>query len=145
VISAAACAHVAVAFAAFWVWFGARIFNRRERWAKWTLAAVVGLPALYVASFGPACWMTAQTWNHSGAPSRQRGMSIYFPLGAIAFESRTKSGACLSWWIQAGLPSAEHLAVVPMNIDETEFLVVMAGPDIHNHFRLQTATEYVFE
>jgi hypothetical protein len=48
---------LAVAFAAFCVWLAVRIINRRDRWAKWTLAAVVGLPVLYVASFGPACWL----------------------------------------------------------------------------------------
>src|SRR5436190_1964410 len=48
---------LAVAFAAFCVWLTVRIVNRRGRWAKWTLAAVVGLPVLYVASFGPACWL----------------------------------------------------------------------------------------
>jgi hypothetical protein len=45
---------LAVAFAAFCVWLTVRVVNRRERWAKWTLAAVVGLPLLYVLSFGPA-------------------------------------------------------------------------------------------
>lgn len=50
---------LAVAFTAFCVWLTVRIVNRRERWAKWTLAGVVGLPVLYVASFGPACWITS--------------------------------------------------------------------------------------
>jgi hypothetical protein len=45
-----------VTFAALCVWLTVRIINRRERWAKWTLAAVIGLPVLYAASFGPACW-----------------------------------------------------------------------------------------
>ncbi len=45
---------LAVAFAAFCIWLTVRIVNRREQWAKWTLAAVVGLPVLYVLSFGPA-------------------------------------------------------------------------------------------
>ena len=47
---------MAVAFAAFCVWLGVRFYNRRERWAKWTLAGVVVLPVLYVASYGPAMW-----------------------------------------------------------------------------------------
>jgi hypothetical protein len=47
-----------VAYAAFCVWLSVRIVNRRERWAKWTLAVVVGLLVLYVASFGPACWFS---------------------------------------------------------------------------------------
>ena len=46
---------LAIAFTAFFVWLMVRIINRRERWAKWTLAAVVGLPGLYVLRFGPAC------------------------------------------------------------------------------------------
>src|SRR6476646_6118419 len=46
---------VGVAFAAVCVWLCVRIVNRGERWAKWTLAATVGLPVLYVASFGPTC------------------------------------------------------------------------------------------
>ena len=45
----------AVAFAAICVWLTVRVVNRRERWAKRTLATVVGLPLLYVASFGPMC------------------------------------------------------------------------------------------
>jgi len=46
-----------VAFAAFCVWLAVRIVNRRERWAKWRLSVVVALPVLYLASFGPACWL----------------------------------------------------------------------------------------
>jgi hypothetical protein len=47
--------------AAFCVWLGVRIVNRRERWAKWTAAGTVVLPALYVLSFGPACWISSRT------------------------------------------------------------------------------------
>jgi len=46
-----------VAFAALCVWLAVRIVNRRERWARWTLAALIGLPVAYFASFGPACWL----------------------------------------------------------------------------------------
>jgi hypothetical protein len=58
---ALALAIIGVAFAAFCVWLGVRIINRRERWAKWTLAAVICLPLLYALSFGPACWITSRT------------------------------------------------------------------------------------
>jgi hypothetical protein len=51
-------AALAVAFAAFCVWLTARIFNSRERWAKWTLAAAVGVPVLYVLSFGAVIWLS---------------------------------------------------------------------------------------
>lgn len=42
---------LAVAFAALCVWLGVRIFNRRERWAKWTAVAVIMLG--YPLSIGP--------------------------------------------------------------------------------------------
>ncbi len=48
---------LAIAFAAFCVWLGVRIVNRRERWAKRT-AAVVALALVYPISFGPAGWIT---------------------------------------------------------------------------------------
>jgi len=76
---------LAVAFAAFCVWLGVRIFNRRERWAKWTLAAVVGLPLLYVASFGPACWWFSPRVGLTGdcvdVPA------VYLPIGRIYIEA----------------------------------------------------------
>jgi hypothetical protein len=39
-------AVASVAFAAFCIWLGVRIVNRKERWAKWTLAGalIVGCP-----------------------------------------------------------------------------------------------------
>ena len=54
---AIALAIFGAAYAGCFVWLTIRVINRRERWAKWTLLAVVGLPVLYVASFGPACWL----------------------------------------------------------------------------------------
>src|SRR6185369_425653 len=52
---------LAVAFAAFCVWLTVRVVNRRERWAKRTLAVTLSLPLLYVLSFGPACWLFSST------------------------------------------------------------------------------------
>jgi len=48
---------LAVAMAAFCLWLGVRIVNRRERWAKRLFATIIGVPLLYVLSFGPACWL----------------------------------------------------------------------------------------
>lgn len=48
---------LSVVFAALCVWLVVRIVNRKQRWAKWTLAGVVGVPVLYVASFGPIVWL----------------------------------------------------------------------------------------
>jgi hypothetical protein len=66
-----------VAFAAFCVWLTVRIVNRQRRWAKWTLAVVVGVPALYVVSFGPACWLSDRKMIQRSVPSR-----LYNPLAS---------------------------------------------------------------
>jgi hypothetical protein len=72
---------LAVAFAAFCVWLAVRIFNRRERWAKWTLAAAIGLPVLYVLSFGPACWITSRRFD-------TQLTGFYWPIGWVMLEGR---------------------------------------------------------
>jgi hypothetical protein len=49
---------LAVAFAALCVWLGVRVFNRRERWAKWTAAvALVVAFVVYPLSAGPFVWL----------------------------------------------------------------------------------------
>jgi hypothetical protein len=40
-----------VAMAAFCVWLGVRIVNRRERWAKWTAVAFILVVAAIPASY----------------------------------------------------------------------------------------------
>ena len=51
----------AVALAAFVVWLTIRIVNRRERWAKWTLVAVVVVAFVgYPMSIGPVRWLVGR-------------------------------------------------------------------------------------
>ena len=57
-----------VAFAAFCVWLTVRIVNRRELWAKWTLALTIFVT--YPLSFGPACRMLDQ---RNGTPITYAG------------------------------------------------------------------------
>jgi hypothetical protein len=85
-----------VAFACFCVWLTVRIVNRRERWAKWTLAMVVGLPVLYVASFGPACWFTSRT--HIGIVNLP---TVYRPILSAMSESRN-AARVVRWYSGAG-------------------------------------------
>ena len=86
---------VGVAFAALCVWLTVRIVNRRERWAKWTLAAVVSLPVLYVASYGPACWWFSGVYGPSSSNGSKvrRVPQIYRPIvwTAIAIGARTEA------------------------------------------------------
>ncbi len=73
---------VMIVFAALSVWLTIRIVNRRERWAKWTLATVVALPILYVASFGPACWLVSRIESFDSELPE-----IYTPIGWLCWKS----------------------------------------------------------
>ena len=55
-------AAIGVAFAAFCVWLGVRIFNRRERWAKWTALAIAAVLAAYPLGIKPAVWLMEREW-----------------------------------------------------------------------------------
>ena len=77
------CAISAIAFTASCVWLMVRIVNRRERWAKRTLAGVIGIPVLYVASFGPACWISSRL-----QPSGTGVSAIYVPIIWVMIRGR---------------------------------------------------------
>jgi len=92
---------LAVAATAFCVWLTVRIANRKERWAKWTLAGAVALPVLYVIGFGPACWLASEDMM-----SPQVGRAVcrfYGPLlSYILLSEETWSVRALYWWSSVG-------------------------------------------
>lgn len=97
-----------VACGAFCVWLAVRIINRREHWAKWTLAAVVSLPVLYIASFGPACWLSpARHYPLFGQPQRV-APGIYRPLGLLIKHGPSPIADALIWYAEAG---ADHVLI----------------------------------
>ena len=98
-----------VAFAASCVWLKVRIVNRRERWAKWTLAAVLSLPVLYVLSFGPACWwFTIPSGFSENFPATnhpvpaERARQMYWPIGRLAARGPRWSQRLLAWYATLG-------------------------------------------
>jgi hypothetical protein len=97
---------LAIVFAALCVWLGVRIYNRRERWAKWTLAVIVGVPALYVLSFGPACWTCANPRGQTRWVS-----SVYIPLGWIILHSLPLASDVLSGYARLGMPKGSSISV----------------------------------
>ncbi len=93
-------AIVGVVFGGFCVWLGVRIVNRRERWAKWMLAAVVAVPAVYIASFGPACWITSRTSRGTSAIG-----IIYKPITqALSPNDDTVISRLINWYSEIGAP-----------------------------------------
>jgi hypothetical protein len=95
---------LAVAFAAFCVWLGVRIINRRERWAKRTLMAAVGLPVLYGLSFGPACWWFSTPSSRQFEALERCGVDVpcaprqYWPIGWLAKEMPGPIRDAISWY-----------------------------------------------
>jgi hypothetical protein len=67
-------AALATTFAAFCVWVMVRIVNRRERWANRTAVAIAVIVAVYLLSFGPACWLTSRIGGSEMLPT------IYYPI-----------------------------------------------------------------
>lgn len=55
-------AFLAVGLPTFCIWLVVRIVNRRERWAKWTMGALIAGSVLYVASFGLAVHTLRSGW-----------------------------------------------------------------------------------
>jgi hypothetical protein len=94
-----------MAIAAFCVWLGVRIVNRRERWAKRTLAGIVlGLPLLYVVSFGPACWWFHTIgWGGTGGYEQIRiAPKFYWPIGWTAKHSPMPIQHAIIWYARGG-------------------------------------------
>jgi hypothetical protein len=85
---------LAVAFAAVGIWLAVRTVNRQERWAKWTLAAVVAPPAIYVLSFWLACWLVGRGILPQGMI---RPLPIYRPL--LRLHGRSDQFRMLSDWL----------------------------------------------
>ncbi len=68
-----------VALAAFCIWLGVRIVNRRERWAKWTAATLVMLFVVYPLSIGPVAWVKTRF----AAPSGMFNVALSVVYGPI--------------------------------------------------------------
>jgi len=84
--------------------------ERNPLW-PWIVALLIGLPVMYIVSFGPACWLVAGPAAVDVRPI----MNFYRPLGSWArsgdvpeWVSRT-----LIWWASLGLREGE-IATVPM-------------------------------
>jgi hypothetical protein len=117
---------LAVAFAALCVWLGVRVYNRRERWAKWALGVLVGLPVLYVGSFGPACWWLSHPLSNDGfagnitdTDTDPHAPRIFRPIGwTIAYGPEWLSGA-LRWYALMGTETV----VLPIGPDGAFFII----------------------
>src|SRR5262245_13022217 len=108
---ATALAIFGVAFSALCIWLTVRVVNCRERWPRWALAAIVAMPALYVLSFGPACWFVSR----HGALQPAFG-NAYLPLGRVAYRWQPALDG-LRWYGSVGMRTDASL---PWTIEHIE-------------------------
>jgi hypothetical protein len=96
-----------IAFAAVCIWLGVRCVNRGERWAKWTLATMIGVPLLYISSIGPICRFKLHPGQDLVAAPQ-----IYWPLGwAVSKSDRVASIS--RWYLSQFMPIRGIGVVVP--------------------------------
>ncbi|HEY3966866.1 MAG TPA: hypothetical protein VGM05_20055 [Planctomycetaceae bacterium] len=114
---------LAVAFAAFCVWLGVRIVNRRERWAKWTLAATLSLPVLYIFGFGLAVRNAAVPLPIGGLPKYAVPKSVsphaFWPIGWLVealSDTDVSKTKILFRYMDLWMPDGSVVAI-PMNAD----------------------------
>jgi hypothetical protein len=67
--------------AAFSIWLVVRIVNRKERWAKWTLAIVLTAFVAYPLSSGPADWLLFH--GYTSEPANKVLRAFYAPSGWV--------------------------------------------------------------
>lgn len=76
-------------------------------WRFWT-ASTLGLLALYVASFGPACWLDSRRAANKGHSTLSRPLSVLFrPLLFIGCNNR-QIGAAVIGYAQFGAQETVH-------------------------------------
>lgn len=113
-----------IAYASFCVWLTVRIINRRERWAKSTLAGVVVMPLLYVGSFGPACWWASSPGLIDGFPARCIPSMFYPICGAVRHLPRPCALA-IEWYATVG--ADDHKFLVGMDNETRELVIFVPG------------------
>jgi hypothetical protein len=86
-----------VTFAAFGVGLTVRIVNRRERWARWTLAGLVIVFVLYPLSIGPVGWVKTRFAAPTGMFNDALGV-IYMPVLIAALHGPEPIRHAFQWY-----------------------------------------------
>jgi len=78
--------------------------KRKKRVWPWIVALVISLPVVYVASFGPGCWIAGRIPGMS-----QRLLVIYRPLDRAAWDLPDSVSESLDWYGGLFLPDDQML------------------------------------
>jgi hypothetical protein len=91
---------LAVSFAAFCVWLGVRIVNRRERWAKRMAVALTAAVMLYVLSVGAVCRMLTLAGDPGWAVEAYH--TVYAPIWWIYDNGPQPIRSAIWWYCRTG-------------------------------------------
>lgn len=90
------------------------------------LATVFSLPVLYVSSFGPACWLTAQRELKASS-----AMFAYVPIGAvICSERESPAREGFQMWMVLWTP-AGFVSQVPADFSGMTYVTDNRGTEYH--------------
>jgi len=79
--------------------------ERKRAVCPWIAALLIGLPVLYVSSFGPACWMA----SYRIVPPRATAV-IYRPILSIWWHGSPRQMAVVEWYARLG--QKEHVNIL---------------------------------
>ena len=86
--------------------------DRKKPLWPWIAALLIGLPVLYVLSFGPACWTKARS---SGPSSVPRLAIVYVPVGWVGTHSPDWLRRTICWYAHVGMPRRSAV-VLPVDL-----------------------------
>ena len=92
----------------------------------WAAALLPVLLILYVASVGPACWLTARSVGSgwlSPAELPSPAMRVYCPLGKLASDMESQTGEWLRWWMTLGVKDGDS-ALMPTGLSSNQLLII---------------------
>jgi hypothetical protein len=76
----------------------------------WLVAVLIWLPVLYVASFGPACWLVDRDWSYASTTA-----SVYWPVVRLAYSGPDWIKRPIQWWTSVG--TEDGISEQPFVID----------------------------
>src|SRR5262245_62007332 len=97
--------------------------QRKSLW-PWIVALLIGLPVLYLASFGPVCWwfseVSAANFSRIHAEQASRAPHVYWPVGWIAIHGPPHVRRAVGWYATRRC----SVVLVPANSSGTETAIL---------------------
>ena len=72
--------------------------DRKKPLWPWIVGLLIGLPVLYVASFGPACWISSRIGAHKGFVVDAVQL-VYQPVLRLGVEGPDSVRRGIEWWV----------------------------------------------